>query len=94
MNCVKLIFLCLLSVTASTSFAQQPGKDSLPGYIKQARYFKLSGFPDSAVYFKNWILPCNSKDGEILYSTATIPSENNKAFTLDASKSHTLRDKQ
>lgn len=51
MNCCKIIFLLLLCFAVNKSFAQQK-TDSLPDYMKQFRYFRLPGMPDSATYFQ------------------------------------------
>ncbi|HEY2721509.1 MAG TPA: hypothetical protein VGI82_07280 [Chitinophagaceae bacterium] len=51
-GCCKMIGCLLLCLVANKGFAQNQSKDSLPDYMKQFRYFRLSGQPDSATFFK------------------------------------------
>ncbi len=51
-GCCKMIGCLLFCFVVNKGFAQNQSKDSLPEYMKQFRYFKLPGMPDSATYFK------------------------------------------
>ena len=51
-GCYKMIGCLLFCFVVNKGFAQNQSKDSLPEYMKQFRYFKLPGMPDSATYFK------------------------------------------
>lgn len=48
---VKIIYCCLpLLLIISKGFGQKQGKDSLPDYFREFRYYRLPGMPDSATF--------------------------------------------
>lgn len=50
--CCKMICCLLFCFAVGKTFAQKPGKDSMPDYMKRFKYYTLPGFPDSATFFK------------------------------------------
>jgi hypothetical protein len=50
--CCKIICCLLFCFAAGKAFAQKPGKDSMPDYMKRFKYYTLPGFPDSATFEK------------------------------------------